>query len=84
MAVREKERYGNEWSQPWAHESAYNSILLEMPRILKKTLVTVDAFLYPTRMDYLNALCRHGEIYLFFCLFDSNDCDTGRNLIGHH
>lgn len=77
MAVREKEKYGNEWSQPWAYESAYNSILLEMPRILKKTLVTVDAFLYPTQMEYLNALCRHGEIfYCFIFLFDSHTVES--------
>ena len=61
MAMREKEKYGDEWSQPWAHESVYNSILLEMPRILKNNLVTVDAFLYPTQMEYLNDFCRHGN-----------------------
>ena len=61
MALREKERYGEKWNQPWAYESTYNAILSEMPRILKKHLVTVDQFLYPTYTSFVNDFCRYGK-----------------------
>ena len=62
MALREKERYGEKWNQPWAYETTYNSILVELPRILKKHLVIIDQFLYPTWVEFINSFCRYGKL----------------------
>eukprot|EP00111_Clytia_hemisphaerica_P002942 TCONS_00008338-protein len=62
MALREREKYGEKWSQPWCYESTYNAILIELPHILEKELVIIDEFLFPKSSNFLKIFCRNGGI----------------------
>jgi len=61
-AVKEQQRYAEEWKQKWAHEPIYNLILKEISVILDEHAQPVDTNVFPTWFDFLHAFLRQGGI----------------------